>query len=196
MHIVWGGATTQMQKAPDTELSTRRAIGRGPPVTEERGCSCSDDCDMQDRGKRKYDVVARHRNGLALAPGVSRGWTGGSAGPPCLPGVEEAGRRQGPAGGAAGSSKPFPKRPLMEPVARRPLQLALRVAINRESPPLPVKRCGLIILARRHCIPGTGSTWLAGRKPGSQFLLFPCKKVTSTPQAFVQICFSTVQNIL
>lgn len=71
---------------------------------------------------------------------------------------------------------PFPSGLSWSPQRGGLCSCSLLVAINRESPPLPVKRCGLIILARRHCIPGTGSTWLAGRKPASQFLLFPCNK--------------------
>lgn len=74
---------------------------------------------------------------------------------------------------------------------------SLLVALDREINPLPSTvwtshNTG----TRTLCVPRTGSTYVAGRTLGSQVLQFPCKKVTSTSQAIVQICLSIVQNIL
>ena len=74
----------------------QKAIRKGY-VTREHGYWRSNDCDMPVRGEQKHRAAATHQDGPALAPEVSDGWTGGSAGPtsllPASLGQPEAGVR-------------------------------------------------------------------------------------------------------
>lgn len=103
---------SRWQRTPDTELYMQKAIGKNM-------ATCAVMIEICEFGGNKRNAAAGNPNGLVLIPGVScrlHQWVGWASAAPCLPGAAEAGMGA-EAREAMGSSKPFPKRPLIEPMA-------------------------------------------------------------------------------
>lgn len=152
-------------------------------------------CSLGGPGEQKHN--ARNQNGLVLTPEVSwwldrrvRWASEAPRRPPSLGSqkVADAGRGRKP----TGSSKPFRKRPFIQPWPFRPLQRRCSGGTwwRREFFPFINVVGLLIILAQRTlCIPRIDSIYLEGRRLGFQFFLFPCKKWPQHPRPLCKFLF-------
>lgn len=119
----------------------------------------------------------------SLIPEVSWRWTGGSDGPPASLGPRRRDEGRGWPGKPRAHPNPFPSGLSWNPWHCSLCSCSVPVALHWESPPLPVKRCGLlIILARGHSafLGLDPLTWQVGNRVLSSFC-FPVKSDLNSP---------------